>query len=285
MSEHHPVIIAPSLLSADFAQLKDQVQLAEQGGADWIHLDVMDGHFVPNLTFGPLVIESIRKHTRLPFDTHLMMTNPGQFIDDFRSAGADIITVHFETCPHLHRTIQHIRETGAKAGVSINPSTPVLALNDIISDVDLVLVMSVNPGFGGQSFIENSLAKLRDVRRLVKSSGHQIHVEVDGGIDADTAGRVVEAGADVLVSGYFVFGSTAGELSKRTSCSQPSPKSYSYSALGCRALSTSVTPCSQPVPISSSSSSEGGPKRRLCPVSGSVTQNMCRWLSCQPMAS
>jgi len=207
MPEHHPVMIAPSLLSADFAELKDQVQLAEQGGADWIHLDIMDGHFVPNLTFGPLVIESIRKHTRLPFDTHLMMTNPDQFIDDFRSAGADIITVHFETCPHLHRTIQHIRETGAKAGVSINPSTPVLALTDIISDLDLVLVMSVNPGFGGQSFIENSLTKLREVRRLVRSSGHPIHVEVDGGIDADTAGRVVEAGADVLVSGYFVFGS------------------------------------------------------------------------------
>ena len=207
MAGARPVLIAPSILSADFSRLKDQLDLAQEGGADWIHLDVMDGHFVPNLTFGPLVIESIRKHSVLPFDTHLMMTNPDDFIDDFRSAGADILTVHYETCPHLHRTIQHIRESGARAGVSINPDTPASVLSESIRDLDLVLVMSVNPGFGGQSFIQHSLSKLKEVRRMVDASGRHVHVEVDGGIDEETAGPVVDAGADVLVAGYYIFAS------------------------------------------------------------------------------
>jgi ribulose-phosphate 3-epimerase len=207
MATDRPVLIAPSILSADFSQLKDQIDLAREGGADWLHLDIMDGHFVPNLTFGPLVIESIRKHSELPFDTHLMMTNPDDFIDDFRSAGADIITVHYETCPHLHRTIQHIRESGAKAGVSINPATPVSVLSETLNELDLILIMSVNPGFGGQSFIQRSLSKIREIRKMVDASGRSIHVEVDGGIDEETAGPVVAAGANVLVAGYYIFAS------------------------------------------------------------------------------
>jgi ribulose-phosphate 3-epimerase len=201
------VKIAPSLLSADFADLKGQIALAGQGGADWLHLDIMDGHFVPNLTFGPPLIKAIRKLTSLPFDVHLMIENPDAWLETFRAAGADIITVHYEACTGLHRTILRIKELGAQAGVCINPATPVPMLREIIRDVDLVLIMSVNPGYGGQTFIPGSLSKLRDAAALIRQTNRQIHLEVDGGIDAGTARSVVEAGATVLVAGSYVFGS------------------------------------------------------------------------------
>jgi ribulose-phosphate 3-epimerase len=199
--------IAPSLLSADFADLKSQIMLAERAGADWIHLDVMDGHFVPNITFGPPVIKSIRKITHLPFDTHLMIQNADAFLEDFRSAGADIITVHYEACTHLNRTLGRIKELGAKAGVCLNPATPVSHLKETIRLVDLVLIMSVNPGFGGQSFIRGSNQKLREAADFIKQVKPDVFLEVDGGIDDITAPGVVAAGANVLVAGHFIFGS------------------------------------------------------------------------------
>lgn len=201
------IIIAPSLLSADFGDLKGQVRLAEKGGADWLHLDVMDGHFVPNITIGPPVVKALRKITSLPLDTHLMIEDPDRYLESFRSAGADWITVHFEACAHLNRTIHRIKELGAKAGVCINPATPVEFLSDIIADVDLVLIMSVNPGFGGQKFLPGSLEKLRLAAALIRENKPGIHLEVDGGIDGTTARQVIEAGATVLVSGNYVFGS------------------------------------------------------------------------------
>ena len=199
------VRIAPSILTSDFARLETQVQALEQAGADWIHLDVMDGVFVPNLTFGPPVISAVRKVTRLPLDAHLMIVDPDRWIDTYRGAGADIITVHAEACPHLHRTVHRIREGGAQAGVSINPGTPVSMLEEVLSDVDMVLIMSVNPGFGGQTFIPGALARIRRVFDRIQEIRSSAVIQVDGGIDARTSRDVVAAGADVLVAGNFVF--------------------------------------------------------------------------------
>lgn len=202
------VKIAPSLLSADFSDLKTQIRLAEEAGADWLHLDVMDGHFVPNISFGPPVIAALRTLTNLPFDTHLMIENADAYLEAFRDAGADHLTVHYEACTHLHRTVTRIQELGMKAGVCLNPATPVSLLRDILPYVDLVLIMSVNPGFGGQRFIPTSTDKLREAADLIKQIKPEVYLEVDGGIDDTTVGRCVEAGANVLVAGNYVFGNT-----------------------------------------------------------------------------
>jgi ribulose-phosphate 3-epimerase len=199
-----PIRIAPSILSADFARLGEEIQSIDAGGADYIHVDVMDGHFVPNISFGPLVMASVRKLTQKPFDVHLMITPVDPYIAAFAKAGADIITVHAEAGPHLHRTLQAIRSEGKKAGVAINPATPVSSLESVISDIDLLLVMSVNPGFGGQGFIPQSLAKLRQAAALI--GNRPIDLEVDGGITADNARDVAAAGANVFVAGSSVFG-------------------------------------------------------------------------------
>ncbi|MNO57497.1 Ribulose-phosphate 3-epimerase [compost metagenome] len=201
------VYIAPSILSADFAKLGEEVADVERGGADWIHVDVMDGHFVPNLTFGPLVMGAVAPHTKLPLDVHLMIENPEQYIPAFAKAGAHVITVHAEACVHLHRVIHLIKEHGVKAGVALNPATPLSAIREIVEDVDLVLIMTVNPGFGGQAFIPATLRKLHELKQWKQELGlEQLRVEVDGGITAATAPLVVEAGADVLVAGNAVFG-------------------------------------------------------------------------------
>jgi ribulose-phosphate 3-epimerase len=200
------LLIAPSILSADFARLGEDVSAVERAGADWVHVDVMDGRFVPNLTLGPVVVKSLRKVTRLPLDVHLMIVEPERYVDDFASAGADIITVHAEACMHLHRVLQQIRALGKKAGVSLNPHTPEEVIRYVLELTDLVLVMSVNPGFGGQDFIPAVLPKIKNIRAMIQASGRPIHLEVDGGVKPGTARQVIQAGADVLVAGSAVFG-------------------------------------------------------------------------------
>ena len=199
-------LIAPSILAADFAKLGEEVRAAEAAGADMIHVDVMDGHFVPNISIGPAVVKAIRPHSKLPFDVHLMISPVDLYLQQFRDAGADIITVHPEAGPHLHRTLQAVKATGAKAGVSLNPGTPVEAIDNVLDLIDLVLVMSVNPGFGGQSFIESQLEKIKAVRKRIDASGRDIILEVDGGVNAKTAPACIAAGATALVAGSAVYG-------------------------------------------------------------------------------
>jgi ribulose-phosphate 3-epimerase len=209
------VLIAPSILSADFAALGEAIAASERGGADLIHVDVMDGHFVPNITIGPPVVKSIKRVTKVPLDVHLMITDPDLYIEAFAQAGAEMISVHVEVLPHLHRTVHAIKALGAKAGVVLNPSTPVATLEEIAGDVDYVLVMSVNPGFGGQSFIPRSEHKVTAVRALLDRAGNRAPVEIDGGIDLHNVGRVVAAGARIIVAGSAVFHSGDPERATR----------------------------------------------------------------------
>ncbi len=200
-----PILIAPSILSADFARLAEEIAAVEEAGADLLHVDVMDGHFVPNLTVGPPIIESLKKVTKLPLDVHLMITNADAFISDFVDAGANYLTVHVEACPHLHRTIQSIKERGIKAGVTLNPATPIFSLQDILGDVDLVLIMSVNPGFGGQKFIPSVLKKISDARAMLDRINSHALLEVDGGVKVENTQEIVAAGATTLVAGSAIF--------------------------------------------------------------------------------
>ncbi len=200
-----PVRIAPSILSADFAALGREIEAVTAAGADWIHVDVMDGHFVPNITIGPMVVKALRKHSRLPFDCHLMISPVDPMVPAYVDAGADVISFHPEAGPHVHRTVQLIKSLGKKAGCVLNPATPLSAIEQVLGDIDLVLVMSVNPGFGGQAFIESQLAKIAALRKAIDALGKPIDLEVDGGINPETARRCIKAGADVLVAGTAVF--------------------------------------------------------------------------------
>ena len=200
-------IIAPSLLASNFNNLEAESKMLNESQADWFHLDVMDGHFVPNITFGPMIISFIRKTTTKLFDVHLMIEGPGKYTEEFKEAGADRLTVHLEACPHLHRNIQQIKNLDMKAGVAINPHTPVESLKDIIADIDLVCMMSVNPGFGGQKFILHTLDKIKALRKMIDEKGLNVHIEIDGGVTVENAPAILAAGADVLVAGNTVFAS------------------------------------------------------------------------------
>ncbi|MAW87793.1 MAG: ribulose-phosphate 3-epimerase [Phyllobacteriaceae bacterium] len=200
-----PHLVAPSVLAADFTRLQEEFDMVNSSEADWFHIDVMDGRFVPNITFGMFIVKAMKKMAQKPLDVHLMIVEPEKYIEQFREAGADVITVHYEACPHLHRTIQQIKESGAKAGVAINPHTPVYLLEDILEDLDLVCVMSVNPGFGGQKFIYNSLLKIKALREMIIRQNTQTLIEVDGGVGLQNAEKILQAGANVLVAGSSVF--------------------------------------------------------------------------------
>lgn len=199
-------MIAPSILSADFSRLGEEIAAVEKGGADVIHVDVMDGHFVPNITIGPLVVKAVRKVTSLPLDVHLMITDADRYIDDFANAGADWITVHVEACTHLHRTIHRIKELDKRAGAVLNPATPLTSLEQILPDLDLIMLMSVNPGFGGQSFVESSVNKIQTLREMLDNVGSRAGIEVDGGVSPSTIARVADAGANIFVAGSAIFG-------------------------------------------------------------------------------
>lgn len=208
MKKEKSVIIAPSLLSADFLNLEKDIRMLNESAADWLHLDVMDGRFVPNITFGMPIVKQMKKVARKPLDVHLMIVEPEKYLEGFCDAGADILTVHEEACIHLHRTVMRIKELGMKAGVSLNPHTPVATLQDILTEIDLVLLMSVNPGFGGQSFIENTYEKIRRLRKMAEDQKTSLIIEIDGGVTDKNAQKLVDAGADALVAGSFVFGAT-----------------------------------------------------------------------------
>jgi ribulose-phosphate 3-epimerase len=201
------ILVAPSILAADFANLERDVKMINSSEADWIHVDVMDGVFVPNISFGTPVIEAIKRHATKPLDVHLMIVQPERYIETFRKIGADVITVHIEACTHLHRTIQQIHATGAQAGVALNPHTPINSLSEILADIDLVCLMSVNPGFGGQKFIERTFSKVRALKTLIQQAGSKAKIEIDGGVNSENAPQLMTAGADVLVAGNFVFSS------------------------------------------------------------------------------
>lgn len=200
------IIVAPSILASDFSRLGEEIAAVEKGGGDWIHVDVMDGHFVPNITLGPPIVKAIRPRTNLPLDVHLMIENPDRYVPSFRKSGADWITVHQEACTHLHRTIALVKSVGARVGVALNPATPVSTIEYVLQDLDMVLIMTVNPGFGGQAFIPNVLPKIRALRQMIESRGLDVRIQVDGGINEQTAKDAVAHGADVLVAGSYVFG-------------------------------------------------------------------------------